>query len=117
MEYHSNAYKVTMIFAMKYQAGRPNLASVWNAMTTELREMTTELREVVSKLESGFTEIRARGEWRGEGDDDSRLYFITVPTLEGVEELRNFVKKWRTPFGQTTMYFDYHPVDFELVVD
>ncbi len=75
--------------------------------------MTTELRE----LESDFTQIGAGGEWRGEGDDDSRMYFITVPTLERVEQLRNFVKHWRSPFGQETMYFDYHPVHFELVVD
>ncbi len=95
-----------MIFAKKYRDGSLILASVWNAMTTELRE-----------LESDFTEIRARGEWRSEEDDDSRMYFITVPTLERVEQLRNFVKHWRSPFGQETMYFDYHPVDFELVVD
>lgn len=106
MPYHSNAYKVTMIFAKKYRDGSPILASVWNAMTTDLRE-----------LESDFTEIRARGEWRSEEDDDSRMYFITVPTLERVEQLPNFVKHWRRPFGQETMYFDYHPVRFELVVD
>ena len=45
------------------------------------------------------------------------MYFITVSTLERVEQLRNFVKHWRDPLGQETMYFDYHPVHFELVSD
>jgi hypothetical protein len=104
MQYQSNAYRVTMIFPKKYPDGSPVLASVWIAMANELRE-----------LESDFTEILIRGEWRSEEDDDSGMYFITVPTLERVEELRHFVKRWRSPFKQETMYFDYHPVHFELV--
>ncbi len=113
MQYHSNAYKVTMIFPKKHSDPDKSqiLASVWNAMTTELRE-----------LESDFTEIPVRGEWKSELDDDSSMYFITVATLERVEQLRNFVKRWRKRFGQETpyqqtMYFDYHPVHFELVLD
>ncbi len=106
MRYHSNAYKVTMIFAKKYRHRSPIPASVWNAMYTELRE-----------LEENFTEIPVRGEWKSQVDDDSSMYFITVATLERVEQLRNFVKRWRNPFGQEEMYFDYHPVHFELVVD
>ena len=104
MQYISNAYKVTMIFPKRYPDGLPILASVWNAMTTELR-----------RLESDFTEIPVRGEWRSEEDDHSGMFFLTLSTLERVEQLRNFVKNWRSPFGQETMYFDYHPVYFELV--
>jgi len=106
MQYRSNAYKVIMISPKKYQDGSPILTSVWIAMTTELCE-----------LESDFTQIPVRGEWRSEKDDDSSMYFITVPALERVEQLRNFVRKWRRPLGQETMYFDYHPVHFELVSD
>jgi len=73
--------------------------------------MTTELRE----LESDFTEIPVRGEWRSEADDDSRMYFMTVPTLERVDQLQQFVGRWRRPFKQVQMYFDYHPVHFELI--
>lgn len=106
MPYQANAYKVTMIFPKKYPDPNRNpiLASVWNAMTTELRE-----------LEENFTEIPVRGEWKSQVDDDSSMYFITVATLERVEQLRKFIKNWRKPFGQETMYFDYHPVHFELV--
>lgn len=108
MEYHSNAYKVTMIFPKNYPDPDrgPISASVWNAMYTELRE-----------LEQNFTEIPVRGEWKSEVDDVSSMYFITVATLERVEQLRNFVKRWRNPFRQKEMYFDYHPVHFELVRD
>jgi hypothetical protein len=104
MAYQSNAYKVTMIFPKKYPDGHPILASVWNAMTNDLRE-----------LEADFTEIPIAGEWRAEKDDDSKLYFITVPTLERVEQLREFARRWRRPLGQQKMYFDYHPVHFEEV--
>jgi hypothetical protein len=45
------------------------------------------------------------------------MYFITVPTLERVNELLAFVKRWRHPFGQEAMYFDYHPVHYELIAD
>ena len=110
MQYHSNAYKVTMISPRNYPDGEKISASVLTAMTNELREK-------VAEWKSGFTEITVRGEWRSVEDNDSRMYFITVSTLEQVEWLRNFVKHWRSPFGQETMYFDYHPVHFELVSD
>lgn len=106
MQYHANAYKITMIFPKKYPDGSRIMTSIWDGMTGDLRE-----------LEADFTEIPVRGEWRGEGDDDSGIFFITVSTLERVEQLRNFVKRWRSPFGQQAMYFDYHPVHFELVKD
>ena len=111
MQDHANAYKVTMIFVMEYEDGNLKLArACWNRMTNEFREKVTEWK-------SGFTEITVRGEWRSVEDNDSRMYSITVSTLEQVEWLRNFVKDWRIPFGQKTMYFDYHPVHFELVSD
>ena len=110
MQYRSNAYKVTMIFPKKYKGGKTISASVLDAMTTEFRE-------IVASWKSGFTEIPVRGEWRNEKDDDSSMYFLTVSTLDRVEQLRNFVRKWRDPLGQETMYFDYHPVHFELVID
>ena len=80
MEHRSNAYKVIMIFPKKYPSGNPVMASVWNAMTTELRE-----------LEGEFTEIEAGGEWRGE-KDDSCLYFFgsspkTVMGLRGLSSM------------------------------
>lgn len=106
MAYEANAFKVTIIFPKQYPDGRPIFASVWNGMTTELRE-----------LESDFAEVPARGEWRSEDDDDSRMYFITVSAVERVQALRDFVAWWRTPFRQQAMYFDYHPVRFELVAD
>ncbi len=104
MAYQSNAYKVTMIFPKKYPDGHPISACVWNAMTNDLRE-----------LEADFTEIPIVGEWRAEKDDDSRLYFITVATVERVEQLREFAERWRRPLGQQKMYFDDHPVHFEEV--
>ncbi|MBI1739967.1 MAG: hypothetical protein HYR57_03685 [Candidatus Koribacter versatilis] len=106
MPYEPNAFKVTVIFPKQYPVGSPILASVWNGMTTELRE-----------LESNFTEVPVRGEWRSEDDDDSRMYFITVSAVGRVQALRDFVARWRTPFRQQAMYFDYHPVRFELVED
>lgn len=95
-----------MIFPKRHPDGSPILASVWNAMTTELRE-----------LESDFTEIAVKGEWRHESDEESSMYFISVSTLERVEQLRKFVARSRTAFGQEKMYFDYHPVHFEEVGD
>ena len=106
MRFQSNAYKVTMIFPKKYPDGSPILTSAWFAMTNELRE-----------LESDFTEIPVRGEWRSEKDDESSMYFVIVSTLKRVEQLRDFVKRWRSPLGQAAMYFDYHPVRFELLSD
>lgn len=106
MKYVANGYKVTMIFPKRYRDGTSILASVWNAMTTELRE-----------LESDFSELSIKGEWRIGEDDESIMYFITVPDLERVERLQNLVKRWRIPFGQEAMYFDYHPVRYELVSD
>jgi hypothetical protein len=102
MAYQPNAYKVTMIFPKKYPDGYLIPASVWNAMANELRE-----------LEANFTEIPILGEWRAEKDDNSMLYFITVTTLERVEQLREFARRWRRPLRQQKMYFDYHPVNFE----
>lgn len=75
--------------------------------------MTTELRE----LQTDFTEVRVRGEWRSEGDDDSHLYFMTVSDIDRVEALQKFVGRWREPFRQRAMYFDYHTVRFELIED
>jgi hypothetical protein len=106
MQYEANGYKVTMIFPKKYRDGTLIRASVWNAMTTELRE-----------LENDFSELAIKGEWRNGEDDESIMYFITVPTLERVNELQAFVKRWRHPFGQEAMYFDYHPVHYELIAD
>ena len=104
MQYESNAFKVTMIVPKRYPDGSPIRASVWGEMTTELRE-----------LESDFTEVPVKGEWRREEDDDSRTYFITVSAIERVEGLRALLGRWRSPFRQAAMYFDYHPVCFELV--
>lgn len=75
--------------------------------------MTTELRE----LEGDFTEVPIRGEWRSENDDDSRMYFLTVSDMDRVWALKKFVGRWRQPFRQSAMYFDYHPVRFELIED
>jgi hypothetical protein len=75
--------------------------------------MTKELRE----LESGFSEVLVRGEWRNGEDDESRLYFITVPSLERVRQLQDLITRWRIPFQQDAMYFDYHPVRYELITE
>lgn len=75
--------------------------------------MTTQLWE----LESDFTEISVSGEWRSEEDAESRMYFLTVADTDRVEALRKFVTRWRQPFRQRAMYFDYHPVRFELIDD
>jgi hypothetical protein len=106
MQYEANGYKVTMIFPKRYRDGSSILASVWNEMTTELRE-----------LEGGFSEVPIKGEWRNGEDDESVMYFITVPDVERVQQLQAFVKRWRDPFGQEAMYFDYHPVHYELIID
>ena len=106
MQYESNGYKVTMIFPKRYRDGTSILASVWNAMTTELRE-----------LESDFSEVTIQGEWRNGEDDESIMYFITVPSLARVQQLQVFVQRWRRPFGQEAMYFDYHPIHYQLIMD
>jgi len=106
MQYDANAFKVTIIFPKRYPDARPITASVWSGMTTELRE-----------LESDFTEVPLRGEWRSEDDDDSRMYFMTVSDIDRVEALQKFVGRWRLPFRQRAMYFDYHPVRFDLIED
>jgi len=106
MPYEANAFKVTVIFPQRDPEGNPIAASLWNGMTTELRE-----------LESDFTEVPIRGEWRSENDDDSRFYFLTVLDMDRVEGLQKFVGRWRQPFRQRAMYFDYHPVRFELIED
>ena len=110
MQDQANAYKVTMIFPKKDPDGKKISASVLNAMTNELREK-------VAEWKSGFTEIPVRGEWRSAKDDNNSMYFLTVSTLDQVEQLWSFVRKWRKPFQQETMCFDYHPIHFELVGD
>jgi len=105
MQHQLNAFRVTMIFPRRYSGGNPIPASVWNHMTTELRELQADLADVPVK-----------GEWRSE-DDENRLYLVTVRTLERVESLRDFAQRWRTAFRQRALYFDYHPVCFELIGD
>jgi len=106
MKYEPNGYKVTMIFPKEYPDRTPISASVWNEMTTELRD-----------LEGGFSEILIRGEWRNGEDDESRMYFITVPTLDRVRQLQELSRRWRRPFRQEAMYFDYHPVHYDLIAE
>jgi hypothetical protein len=104
MEFHANGFKTTLIFPKRYPNGQPVLSSVWREMTQELRE-----------LEGGFSEFPIQGEWRSGESDESKLYFISVRSLERVRQLQALVTRWRIPFQQEAMYFDYYPVHYELI--
>jgi hypothetical protein len=106
MQYEANGFKVTFSIPKRYNNGEAIEASKWSKFTTELRE-----------LQSGLTKILAEGEWESRKDSESVVYIISVRAVAEVDALYELVRRWRKPFGQKKMYFDCHPVYFDLIGD
>lgn len=97
-------FKVTKFFPLRDNDG--------NAFEEEIWEWW---RDGLTKTVSGFTDLGVViGWWQGQSDQN-RWIVAVVESAEQVDELRTFLKSARQMFRQDAMYFEWHPVHFELV--
>jgi len=72
-------------------------------------------RDEITRIVSGFTELGVVvGWWEGQFDQNKWIVAV-VENMEIVDQLRIFLQKARHRFRQDAMYFEWHPVRFELV--
>lgn len=99
MDYKSNAYKVTLMFPLQDNDGNPFPMSVWDWWVDEMK-----------RLLSGFTDAGAvEGHWQRQ-TDWNKMVFIVVKREEKLDEILDFLREACARFGQTAMYFEFHPV-------
>lgn len=94
--------KVTLIFPITDNSGEPFDAEVWRWWQRALIEL------------GDYTELGVgEGTFRGH-TDRNRIVVMVVPP-NALARIRTFLKEARRQFKQDAMYFEYHPVEFELV--
>ena len=104
MNENKEHFKVTMFFPLRDNEGNTFEEETWEWWRDEL-----------TKLLSGFTDLGVvHGWWQGQSDQNQWITAV-VESAEQVDELRRFLQSARQMFGQDAMYFEWHPVHFELV--
>jgi hypothetical protein len=97
-------FRVTMFFPLRDNDGNAFEEEIWEWWRDEL-----------TKTLSGFTDLGVvSGWWQGQSDQNQSIVAV-VESAEQVDELRRFLKSARQMFRQDAMYFEWHPVHFELV--
>ncbi len=98
MDYEPNAFKVTLIFPLRDNEGRPFPESVWQWWNSE-----------IARVLPGFTDMGGvEGLWQKKVDQNLMLF--SVVERERLDEVRSFLREARIRFGQNAMYFEFHPV-------
>lgn len=69
----------------------------------------------LTRILSGFTILGIVSGWWQHQSDENQWIVAVVQSMEQVDELRTFLKLARDRFTQDAMYFEWHPVHFELV--
>lgn len=97
-------FKVTMFFPLRDNDGNAFEEETWEWWRDEL-----------TTLLAGFTDLGAvNGWWQGQSDQNQWIVAI-VESAESMDGIRHFLKSARQMFRQDAMYFEWHPVHFELV--
>ncbi len=104
MDKGTQHFKVTMFFPLADNEGNAFDEDTWKWW-----------RDGITKLLSGFTDLGVVDGW-WHGQSDQNRWIVAVVESEGqVDQLRRFLQLAREQFRQDTMYFEWHPVRFELV--
>lgn len=99
MEFKPNAFKVTLIFPILDNRGKPFPPSVWQWWNGAILSVLP-----------GFTEVgRVKGLWQTQVDQNIMLFSV-IERNEGIEGIRSFLREARVQFDQDAMYLEFHPV-------
>ena|SRR5579862_1814720 len=96
-----NAYKVTMLFPELGNDGRPFSASVWGWWLDQIISIGL------------HHEFAANGIWRNQ--PEAHRCIVMVIEQDKLPAVEAFLSEAKKRFAQEAMYFDYHPVHFELI--
>jgi hypothetical protein len=97
-------FRVTMFFPLRDNDGNAFEEEIWGWWRDEL-----------TNILSGFTDLGVvNGWWQGQSDQNKCIVAV-VESAEKVDDLRRFLQSARKSFRQDAMYFEWHPVHFELV--
>jgi hypothetical protein len=97
-------FKLTLFFPLRDNEGEAFEEVIWASWRNEL-----------TKLLSGFTDLGVvNGWWQGQSDQNQWIVAVITGT-EQLDALRGFLQWARQVFRQDAMYFEWHPVHFELV--
>jgi hypothetical protein len=99
VHYKPNAFKVTLMFPMRDNEGRPFPTSVWRWWRVEM-----------TRLLSGFTDAgEVEGYWQRQ-TEQNKMLLIVLKSENKLNEIRSFLQQARIRFRQKAMYFEFHPV-------
>lgn len=103
MESEPNRIKVTMLFPLRDNDGRPFDEETWNWWMDKVLEVLGDFTEM------GLT----NGGWRGHADQCR--WIMAVISEDRLDAVHSFLHEARERFKQKAMYLDFHPVRLELV--
>src|SRR5262245_59765309 len=98
-------FRVTMFFPLRDNDGNVFEEEVWEWWRDEL-----------TRILSWFTILGIVNGWWQHQSDQNQWIARVVQSEKEVDELRTFLKSAREMFTQDAMYFEWHPVHFELVM-
>jgi hypothetical protein len=101
MDFHLNAYKVTMLFPIVANDGEPFSIETW----------TWWLDNIVSI--GHYHEFDTRGQWQEQ--KEAHRCVVMIVSEDDLPAIETFLREARVMFAQDVMYFEAHPVHFELI--
>lgn len=102
----TNAFKITLFFPLSDNEGNPFEVEVWSWWRDRI---------TILVFDYGHTDLgMVTGWWQGMSDQN-RWIMLVVPSVQKVDEVRDFLRQARLRFRQKAMYFDCHGVYFEEV--
>lgn len=100
----TESLKVTLIFPLYGNDGEPFSREVWTWWRGEILRL------------GDYTELgNAKGVYRGHTDRNLVIFMIVEPSA--LDAIREFLAEARKRFEQDAMYFEYHPIQFELITE
>jgi hypothetical protein len=96
-----NAYKVTMLFPIVANDGIPFSPETWDWWLDNILSI------------GYFHESMTRGRWKDQSEDHRCV--VMIVSEEELPNLEAFLREARERFEQECMYFEAHPVHFELI--
>jgi hypothetical protein len=104
MKASKELFKVTMFFPLTDNEGNLFDQDTWGWW-----------RDEITNVIAAFTDLGVvTGWWHGHSDRNRWILAVVRGEVE-IAKLRNFLRRARLWFRQDAMYFEWHPVNFELV--
>jgi hypothetical protein len=101
---HRDSLKVTLIFPILDNDGEPFDPETWRWWQREMLRL------------GDYTELGpAEGVFRGHTDRNRII--VMIVKRAALDVIREFLKEARRRFEQEAMYLEFHPVEFELIVE